>query len=129
MRRRLVPAALVAVLAFAGCSGGAADAAPRPTSTPTAEVLTDAKQITSLTEGVEYVLAQDPATMTSNDIINAAQKLRKYAGEEYSNAKVGDLERELLKIALDGFDFDANEPAPQLQARLTELAKQVRELG
>lgn len=126
MRRLIAPAALIAVLVLAGCSG---PAAAEPSPTPTVSVVANAEAITTLDEGIAYVLAQEAGSMTSNSVLNAAQILRRLAEAEYSASKLGDIPGQLLAISVDAFGVPATDPAPELQGRLAELTKQIRELG
>ncbi|MBW1639245.1 hypothetical protein G3H63_09195 [Microbacterium resistens] len=129
MRRLVAPAALAAVLAFAGCSAPEEPASsPSTAIEPVAAPIEEPGDAESVEEIVTYVLAQDHGTMTSNEILNSAQKLRTLAEEEYSASKLGTIPVELLAIATEAINETPTEPVPALQTQLAELAKQVQEL-
>ncbi len=138
MKLRITALTIAAGLLLVGCgaqtseipeSTGESGASTTPTTTPTETGIESAKEASDVTEIVEYILAQDPGSMTSEDIMDAAGRLRVLAGDHYAEATLGDIQSKLLGITLDGIDYELDQPVPDLQAQLVELTKQVRDLG
>jgi hypothetical protein len=121
MRRLIAPAALIAVLALAGCSAPS-DAEPAPAGeTVTAVAIEDAATVD---EAVDWVLSQDADSMSADDVADAASKLNELAAQQYSNAIYGDIKADMNTLTLDAVDGEDG-----VQDRLVELTKQIRELG
>jgi hypothetical protein len=124
MRRLAAPVVvLAAVLALAGCSdGGSSEPTPTPTLTVgPAETLDDAA---TLDEVVDYVLAQDQGSMSSDEVADAASKLNGMAADLYSDAKYGELKADFNVLTINAVQH----PDEEWQPQLIELTKQVREL-
>ncbi|WP_295035389.1 hypothetical protein [uncultured Microbacterium sp.] len=124
MRRLIAPTAVLAVLALAGCSSPA----PEPTSTPaavetTAAAVTDITAATTVDQAVTFVLANADG-MTAQQTADAATVLNKLATAQYSDAKYAP-----IKTKMNALTIDAVKGQQGVQARLVELAKQIRELG
>lgn len=127
-------AVLAGSLALTGCSAPAPAAAPAaapptPTSAPLPTIVASIAEAQTLPEAIDFVLAQQPGAMISNDILNSAKRLLTLAHVQYSDAALGNIPVQLLKIALESLDYKADEVAPELQSQLVEYAKQIRELG
>lgn len=125
MRRLTTPVALVVVLALAGCS---APAEPQPTETPTTVATVTVSNIEdaeTAEQATDWVLVQEPNSMTGDEVADAATKLNELAAEEHLGDEYAPIKLELNKLTLDAIGMQDAE----FQIRLSQLAEQIRDLG
>lgn len=124
MRRPIAPAALVVVLALAGCSA-TAEPQPAETSTTVATVtVSNIEDAETAEQATDWVLVQEPNSMTGDEVADAATKLNELAAEEHPGDDYASIKLDLNKLTLDAIGMQDAE----FQVRLTDLAEQIRDL-